>query len=379
MRVLIANGLPWMGGAERWALHAARGLAERGHAIGLAHHPASELGVLGAEAGAAVLQWAPGPTGGAGRLARAIAHGRFDVVVSTVRREHRAVGLAARLAGLPGSVARLMSGWAPDGRGTGSWRTARGWTHRQVVLLAAANSEAGRLEAVRRGLLPPGRVVAIRNGVDRVRFDPDRVSRGRFRAELGIPAHHLLVVSISRFVERKGQAWELAALGPLVAARPDVHVAFVGPCRVEERAWRAALVRRAGGFPGAARIRFLEERSNVPEILADADVLVRASLEDGLANVILEAMAMRVPVVATAICGTPEAVVDGSTGRLVPPRDPAALRRAVDELLRAPASRRTALGMAGRERVVRLFSMQRMIDAYERLFDRAAWAARRGR
>jgi glycosyltransferase involved in cell wall biosynthesis len=379
MHVLIANGLPWMGGAERWAVHVARELAQRGHAIAVAHHPASELGVLAAEAGAAAFPWIPGPTGGVGGLARAIARGRFDVAVSTVRREHRAVGLAARLAGLPGSVARLMSGWAPDDGATACPRARRGWTHRRVVLLAAANSEAGRREAVRQGLLPAARVVAIRNGVDHARFDPDRVSRGRFRAELGIPRHDFLVVSISRFVERKGQAWELAALGPLVASRPDIHVAFVGPCRDEERVWRAGLVRRAAGFPGAARIRFLEERSDVPEILADADLLVRASVEEGLPNVVLEAMAMRVPVVATAICGTPEAVVDGSTGRLVPPRDPAELRRAVEDLALTPASRRTALGQGGRERVERLFGMRRMIDAYERLFDRAASATRRGR
>jgi glycosyltransferase involved in cell wall biosynthesis len=222
-------------------------------------------------------------------------------------------------------------------------------------------------------------VVTIRIGVDGARFDRDRVRRGRFRAELGISPGHFLVVSISRFVERKGQAWELAALGPLVASRPDVHVAFAGPCRDEERAWRAALVRRAAGFPGSARIRFLEERPDVPEVLADADLLVRASVEEGLPNVVLEAMAMRVPVVATAICGTPEAVVDGSTGRLVPPRDPAALRHAVEDLVRTPASRRAALGDAGRERIERLFGMQRMIDAYERLFDRAASAPRPGR
>jgi glycosyltransferase involved in cell wall biosynthesis len=246
------------------------------------------------------------------------------------------------------------------------------------VLLAAANSEAGRTEAVRQGLLPPARVVTIRNGVDAARFDPDRVSRGRFRAELGIPPDHFLVVSLSRFVERKGQAWELAALGSLVASRPDVHMAFVGPCREEERGWRARLVRCAAGLPGAARIHFLEERSDVPEILADTDLLLRGSVEEGLPNVVLEAMAMRVPVVATAICGTPEAVVDGSTGRLVSPRDPAALRRAVEDLERAPASLRMALGSAGRERIERLFGMERMIDAYERLFYEAASATRRG-
>ncbi|HWC07007.1 MAG TPA: glycosyltransferase family 4 protein [Gemmatimonadota bacterium] len=378
MRVLIANGLPWMGGAERWTAHVARGLSERGHGVTAACPPASGLSNTALGSGATVLPWTP-RTGRSAGLARAIVRGRFDVVVSTVRGEHRRVGLAARRAGLPGSVARLMSGWTPDGRAPAWRRALRGSIYRRLVLLGVANSEAGRREVVRQGILPAGRVATIRNGVDLARFDPDRVPRGRFRAELGIPADHVLVVSVSRFVERKGQPWELAALGPVVAARSDVHVVFVGPCREEERAWRGGLVRRASGFPGAARIRFLEERPDVPVVLADADLLVRGSVEEGLPNIVLEALAMRVPVVATGICGTPEAVVDGTTGRLVPPRDPAALRRAVLDLLRAPASRRGALGEAGRERVERLFGMDRMVEEYERLFERAASAGRRDR
>ena len=70
--------------------------------------------------------------------------------------------------------------------------------------LAATNSQAGKADVVARGFLAPDRVVPIYNGVDFSRFDPDRVERGAFRAELGIAADRPLVVSISRYVERKG-------------------------------------------------------------------------------------------------------------------------------------------------------------------------------
>jgi glycosyltransferase involved in cell wall biosynthesis len=296
--------------------------------------------------------------------------------VTTVRWEHRTVGLAARLAGLPGTVARLMSGWDPAARESLWQRIRHRRYHRWFVYLAATNSEAGRVEVVRRGLLPADRVVAIHNGVDLERFDPERVPRGRFRAELGIPEEALLAVSISRFVDRKGQRFELEALGRLVASRPDVHLVFAGPCAAEDRPYRDALERRAAGFPGVGRIRFLENRRDVTEILADADLLVRAALQEGLPNIALEAMAMRVPVIATGICGTPEAVVDGETGKLVPPGDVEALHRAADELIRAPASRRREMGEAGRVRVERLFTLDRMTDGYERLFERAAAAGR---
>ena len=334
-------------------------------------HPASPLAALVREAGLDavpfVLSRSPAAAWRLSRLA-----GRHDVTVSTVRWEHRTVGLAARLAGLPGTVARLMSGWDPEARES-VWRRARHrWYHRRFVHLAATNSEAGRAEVIRRGLLPADRVVAIHNGVDLDRFEPQRVPRGRLRAELGVPDGALLMISISRFAERKGQAFELEALGRVVASRPDAHVVFVGPCAEEDRPYRDALVERAAAFPGAGRIRFLEDRRDVPEMLADADLLVRAALQEGLPNIALEAMAMRVPVLATGICGTPEAVVDGETGKLVAPRDVDALFRAANELLRAPASRRRAMGEAGRVRVERYFTLDRMADAYERLFERAA-------
>ena len=189
--------------------------------------------------------------------------------------------------------------------------------------------------------------------------------------ELGISADAPLVVSISRYVERKGQEFELEAAGRLTAERPDLHFAFLGPCRERERPYKERLLARAGLFPGRDRIHFLDARDDVPAVLADADVLVRAALTEGLPNVALEAMAMRVPVVATGICGTPEAVLDGETGRLVPPADDRAIAAAVTELLEQPRERRVAMGRRGRDHVLATFGLDRMADEYEALFERA--------
>ena len=115
----------------------------------------------------------------------------------------------------------------------------------------------------------------------------------------------------------------------------------------------------------------------MPAILADADVLVRAALTEGLPNVALEAMAMRVPVVATGICGTPEAVLEGETGRLVPPADDRAIAAAVEGLLGLPRERRIAMGRRGREHVLAGFGLDRMAEQYDALFERAL--AERGR
>jgi glycosyltransferase involved in cell wall biosynthesis len=91
---------------------------------------------------------------------------------------------------------------------------------------------------------------------------------------------------------------------------------------------------------------------------------------EGLGLILLEAMAAALPVVATAVGGVPEVVLDGETGGLVPPGDPAALARAIAGLLRVP-ERARRLGAAGRERVARLFTVERMVGQISALYQEA--------
>jgi len=384
MRILFVNAIGFMGGAEEWIVNLTRLLALRGHAIEVAYDPRSPLGERGSAAGAE--SWVPrGAFRGVARAARALSReilGReIDLVVSTTRTDLKIAGFAARLAGHPGVVARLNSGWNPaEPVVTSGWRWRRHrWYHRHLVQLAATNSRAGKADVVARDYLLHDRVFPIYNGVDFSRFDPDRVERGAFRAALGIPREAPLVVSISRYVERKGQEFEVEAAGRLIESRPDLHVAFLGPCRERELSYKERLVARASLFPGRERVHFLDARNDVPQVLADADVLVRAALTEGLPNVALEAMAMRLPVVATGICGTPEAVLDGRTGRLVPAGDDRAIAVAVAELLDLPPERRAVLGRAGRDHVLKHFTLERMADAYEELFERALADRRDGK
>ncbi|HJU85884.1 MAG TPA: glycosyltransferase family 4 protein [Gemmatimonadota bacterium] len=383
MRILLVNALGFVGGAEKWIVNLTARLVPRGHAVEVAHDPRSPLGELARAAGAEA--WVPrGGFRGSLRtgpaLAREIRARGIEVVVTTTRTDLKIGGFAARLAGHPGAVARLNSGWDPAAPIVTSglkWRRRRRY-HRHFVQLAATNSRAGKADVVARGYLPPERVVTIYNGVDFSRFDPDHVPPGAFRAELGMEPDDPLVVSISRYVERKGQEFELEAAGRLTAERPGLHFAFLGPCRDREMPYKERLIARARLLPGRDRIHFLGARDDVPAVLADADVLVRAALTEGLPNVALEAMAMRVPVVATGICGTPEAVLDGETGRLVPPADDRAIRAAVAELLDLPLERRAAMGHSGRRHVLATFGLDRMADEYEALFERAL-AERGGR
>lgn len=376
MRILFVNAVGFVGGAETWIVHLAGRLAARGHAIEVVHDPASPLGDLARAAGARV--WSPpggfrGVVRSAAALAREIRRGRYDVVVSTSRSDLKLAGFAARVAGHTGVVARLNSGWSPSEpfvRRGPRWRRHR-WYHRHLVHLAATNSLAGKADIVVRGYLPEDRVRVIYNGVDAERFDPDRTERGRFRAELGIGQDAELIVSLARFAPGRGLEAVVDGLCALAARRGNLHAVMIGSCRSRHEPFRAALVARASALPGGERVRFLGSRDDVPHVLADADALVRVLTSEGLANVALEAMAMRVPVVVADVSGMPEAVEDGRTGRLVPPDDAPAIVAAVEGILDLSPSARRALVERARERTLERFSMDRMVEGYEALFERA--------
>ncbi len=108
-------------------------------------------------------------------------------------------------------------------------------------------------------------------------------------------------------------------------------------------------------------------RLDVPELLSEVAVSVLPSLSEGLSNSVLESMAAGVPVVATRVGGTPEAIEDGVSGFLVPPRDPAALAEAIAALLERPELARR-LGEAARSRVESNFSLARMTEETQKLY-----------
>jgi starch synthase (maltosyl-transferring) len=162
---------------------------------------------------------------------------------------------------------------------------------------------------------------------------------------------------------QKGLADLLAAAERIIPDNPAWHLALAGdgPCRgwlLEEIAMRPAL---------AGRVHWLGARDDVPGLLKAANLLVLASLWEGMPNVVLEAMAAGRAVVATAVEGTEDLVIPGHTGWLVPAQDPRSLGLALLAAAHDPALCR-ALGQNGRDRVMRDFSLDQTTTAYERLW-----------
>ena len=150
---------------------------------------------------------------------------------------------------------------------------------------------------------------------------------------------------------------------PLVMREvPDVHLVILG-----EGELRVPLERQVKELRLERTVRMPGFREDVLSLIKSADLFVMSSITEGLGSAVLDAMAMGLPVVGTRAGGIPEAVVDGETGLLVPPRDPAALAEAMARVASDPEARRR-MGAAGRLRVVEHYSLDRMTRDYERLY-----------
>ncbi|HEX5724472.1 MAG TPA: glycosyltransferase family 4 protein, partial [Longimicrobiaceae bacterium] len=232
-------------------------------------------------------------------------------------------------------------------------RTACALAHRVICV-----SHSAREAAVRDGVCPPGKVTVLLggsgNGVDAAgRFDPARLPTGagaRTRARFGIPPDAAVVGFVGRLVGDKGIVELVRAWASLREEFPGARLLLVGPWEARDPV--APEVRAA--LEGDPRVHLAGEDWDTPPLFAAMDLLALPTYREGFPNVLLEAAAMELPVVATRVPGCVDAVRDGETGTLVPARDAEALAGALARYLRDPALR-AAHGRAGRARVLREF------------------------
>lgn len=242
-------------------------------------------------------------------------------------------------------------------------RAYRPFVQRYVAL---SRELAGYLE--HRVGIPSQCVTQVYNGVDLKRFAPSRGGRASLPGSPFDDPSCWVVGTVGRMATVKGQVHlarsfvRALELAPWLKPRLRLAMIGEGPLRTESLGiLEAAGLSPMSWLPG--------ERGDVPDVMRSLSCFVLPSLAEGISNTILEAMASGLPVVATAVGGNPDLVAAGQTGLLVPAGDTDALTAALLQMAGDPAAA-AAMGRAGRARVEREFSLQVMVAAYQRLYER---------
>ncbi|RKF14747.1 glycosyltransferase family 1 protein [Roseovarius spongiae] len=214
--------------------------------------------------------------------------------------------------------------------------------------------------AARARLIPRARLHVIRNGIRLAPFDERLAAAAPEAADL--PAGAPLILSVARLVWFKGLDTAIDAMALLRERCPEARLMLVGDGEL-----RGPLAAQAAARGVADRVIFAGERTDVPALLKAADIFVLPSVSEGLPISLLEAMAARLPIVATRVGGIPELVRDGVTGALVAPGDSAGFAAAIAAYLDDPEAMRAA-GKAGRARLIAQFSQAAMVERTEALY-----------
>jgi glycosyltransferase involved in cell wall biosynthesis len=360
-----------VGGAEMHLLAQVRGQTARGHHVSVAYLKghgtlADDFRAAGA---ASVERIGSGPLAPF-RLSRAM-RGR-DIVHTHLL---KADMLGAFTALITGRKRRLVASKHNDEQVLKRPLVSRvhgvlGNVPRRTIVLS---DHVGRFVA-QHGRVRPESITRIYYGLDPAPFEEATrtTDRDKVRSSFGFGRDDVVYVCVARFAPQKAHADLLRALATARERPAGARIRLLlvgddpfGSGRIDAE----ALARELGLGPACV---FAGIRRDVPALLAASDVFVMCSLWEGLGLVFLEAMAARLPVLATRVSAVPEVVIDEVTGCLVPPSNPAELADAMLRLAADPL-RRSRLGIAGAERVRAQFGLERMVletlDVYREISD----------
>jgi len=204
----------------------------------------------------------------------------------------------------------------------------------------------------------------IYNGVDIASFSGgiNEESINLIKSEIGVQPGSFVVGHIARLTRVKDQETLLKAFQKVIENETKAELVIVGDGPLNQK-----LRQSASDLGIATYVKFLGYREDIKDLLSVFDVIVLPSLMEGVSLTILEAMAAGKPVIVTNVGGNPEVVVDGETGLLVPSRDPQKMADAIMRILSDPSLARR-MGEAGRKRVEEKFSLEKMVNEYEKVY-----------
>jgi glycosyltransferase involved in cell wall biosynthesis len=365
VNILIAESSTTVGGQELAVLLHAERLLKRGHRLRLILEPSSPIHQM------AIERRLPVQPVGMQRWRYPLAITRFSRLL---RRERPAIlhvnssrdswigSLAARLVQPRPKVIRTRHISAPLNNSVATQLLYR----RLLDMVIVTGGERTRRDLIERDGMAADRVVAFPIGLDVEQFSPARPERN-IRGELGLPRDHLLVGLISYLRDYKGHFYFVEAAAHVLKQRRDVTFLIVGE-GPEEPVIRAQIERL-----GLTReVLLLGFRDDLLNVFRSLDVFAIPTIEgDTIPQVLMQALAVGLPVVSTTTGSIPDVLRDGESGFIVPPRNADALAGRIGDLLNDPALR-VRMGQRGRATVVEFYSIDRMVDELERVYERIA-------
>ncbi|MCI0512016.1 glycosyltransferase [candidate division KSB1 bacterium] len=289
------------------------------------------------------------------KVVRLMESEEIDIVLTTLFYADVIGALAAKRAHVPAVISWEVVTHPFKFRHTFAYKRAL----KHIDMVVPVSHAIGKQIMRERGV-PQEKIHTIHYGVDTVKYQPhDGAAK---RRELGIDDQTVIFGTNARMTLQKGHTYLIDAAKTVVQKYP--HVKFVlagdGPLRgdIEQQIQKNGLTQN---------FQLLGFRTDIAALLGAYNLYVLPSLYEGLPNQVLEAMACGKGVVATAVDGTVEAVVDGTTGLLVPPKDAPALANTLLKVLDQPESS-TRFGVASRQRIEENFTIEKEVRAFENLF-----------
>lgn len=338
----------------------------RGHHVVIAAPENSQLAALAKQEGILCEAISVGLSGW-GRLVsvflRLIKKHQIQIVHTHGSQDSWTAGLAGRLSSWKPVIVRTRHKSTPV---SDSLRHAL--LYRLLPHAVTTTGEAVRQQFIDHNHLDPDAICSIPTGVDMQRFQPG-CSNAAVKQTLGIQASQSVVGTVSFLRPEKGMDVFIEAMCLLKKAFPHICCLIVGEGQERQKLLAQIRQRQLEGI-----VVLTGFREDIPELLTLMDVFVLPSLEEGMPQSLLQALAMERPVVASSVGGVPEVILHGETGFLIPPRDPVVLAHHIESLLRDPVQGK-AMGQAGRQVIVRDYSMESMLTKTEKLYS-SLWEKR---
>jgi glycosyltransferase involved in cell wall biosynthesis len=344
------------GGQEIRILLEMREHRRQGHKVQLLCAPRTKLAEAAGGMGIEVIPHkisAPWDVGSIRRIKNLIRDLKIDVLHTHSSVDSWAGGVAGRWAKVPVLVRTRHI----------SVRVRRPWLNRIYYLPDAiiTTGEHIRRELLQTHKIPAERIVSIPTGADAGRFHPGPPDL-ELKKRLGLPADSPIITLVAVLRAQKRHELVIAGAAEVIKVFPQARFLFVGDGpgrdRVEQEIKNAQL---------EAQILMTGYREDIPAILSFTDLGIISSVAEGIPQFLFQIMAMGKPVIATAVGGIPEIVTSGVNGVLIPPEDPAALAKALVQVLGDPGSARR-LGEEGRRLVEQEYTVEKMAEKVYRVY-----------